>query len=88
MQHTTSVAECKLMKNKSFDLSDHNLIETTLKMDCDHINHQRRGEWENIEYYKTDEKSLHSFITELEDNLSEEDNLIPTEDLNMMIHQV
>ena len=40
-------------KQEKFDLSDHNLIETTLKMDCDHINYQRRGEWENIEYYKT-----------------------------------
>ena len=72
-------------KQEKFDLSDHNLIETTLKMDCDHINYQRRGEWENIEYYKTDEKSIHSFITDLEDNLGKEDNLIPMEDLNMMI---
>ena len=31
-------------KQEKFDLSDHNLIETTLKMDCDHINYQRRGE--------------------------------------------
>ena len=75
-------------KQEKFDLSDHNLIETTLKMDCDHINYQRRGEWENIEYYKTDEQSIHSFITELEDNLGKEDNLIPMEDLNMMIRQV
>ena len=29
-------------KQEKFDLSDHNLIETTLKRDCDHINYQRR----------------------------------------------
>ena len=39
------------------DLTDHNLIEISLKLNFMHPNYNRRGKWEEKIDYKLDEKS-------------------------------
>ena len=43
-------------KQEKCDLSDQNLIEISLKLND--TNHQRRGKWEEKQYYRLDDESL------------------------------
>ena len=43
-------------KQEKCDLSDHNLIEISLKLND--TNNQRRGKWEEKQYYRLDDESL------------------------------
>ena len=45
-------------KQYKFDLTDHYLIEISLKLNYMHPNYDRRGRWEEKIYYKLDEKFL------------------------------
>ena len=48
-------------QQEQFDLTDHNLIEISLKLNYMHPNYDRRGRWEEKIYYKLDEKSPENF---------------------------
>ena len=48
-----------------FDLTDHNLIEISLKLNYMHPNYDRKGRWENKIHYKLNEKSLEKYITRI-----------------------
>ena len=45
-------------QQEQFNLTDHNLIEISLKLNYMHLNYDRRGRSEEKIYYKLDEKSL------------------------------
>ena len=51
-------------KQEKFALSDHNLIEISLKLND--TNYQRRGKWEEKQYYRLDDDSLDKYIVQLE----------------------
>ena len=51
-------------KQEKFHLSDHNLIEISLKLND--TNYQRRGKWEEKQYYRLDDESLDKYIVQLE----------------------
>ena len=68
-------------KQENFDLSDHNLIEISLKLND--TNYQRRGKWEGKQYYRLDDESLDKYIVQLELDL--ETNYITIEEFNAMV---
>ena len=46
-------------QQEQFDLTNHNLIEISLKLNYMHPKYDRKGKWEeSILYYKLDEKSI------------------------------
>ena len=51
-------------KQEKIDLSDHNLIEISFKLND--TNYQRRGKWEDKQYYRPDDESLDQYIVQLE----------------------
>ena len=51
-------------KQEKFDLSDHNLIEISLKLN--YTNYLRRGKLEEKQYYRLDDESLDKYIVQLE----------------------
>ena len=51
-------------KQEKFDLSDHNLIEISLKLND--TNYLRRGRWLEKHYYRLDDESLNEYIVELD----------------------
>ena len=51
-------------QQEKFDLSDHNLIDISLKLND--TNYQRRGKWEEEQYYRLDDESLDKYIVQLE----------------------
>ena len=57
-------------QQEQFDLTDHNLIEISLKFNYMHPNYDRRGRWEEKINYKLDEKSLEKYITQMEKDLN------------------
>ena len=69
-------------KQEKFDLSDHNLIEISLKLND--TNYQRRGKWEEKQYYRLDDESLDKYIVQLELDL-ETTNDITIEEFNAMV---
>ena len=75
--------EMNIDKNRrSFDLSDHNLIEISLKLND--TNYQRRGKWEKKKYYRLDDESLDKYIVQLELDM-ETTNDITIEEFNVMV---
>ena len=69
-------------KQEKFDLSDHNLIEISLKLND--TNYQRSGKWEEKQYYRLDDESLDKYIVQLELDL-ETTNNITIEEFNAMV---
>ena len=69
-------------KQKKFDLSDHNRIEISLKLND--RNYQRRGKWEEKQYYRLDGESSDKYIVQLELDL-ETTNDITIEEFNAMV---
>ena len=69
-------------KQEKFDLSDHNLIDISLKLNDTH--YQRRGKWEEKQYYRLDYESLYKYIVQLELDL-ETTNDITIEEFNAMV---
>ena len=67
-----------------FNLTDHNLIEITLKLNYMHPSYDRRGKWEDKIYYKLDEKSLEKYITQMEKDLNTH-NEISIEEFNTLV---
>ena len=67
---------------EKFDLSDHNLIEISLKLND--TNYQRRGKWEEKQYYILDDESLDTYIVQLKLDL-ETTNDITIEEFNAMV---
>eukprot|EP00794_Sanderia_malayensis_P010325 gene10325-11396_t len=55
-------------QQERFDLTDHNLMEVTLKIKNVHPNYQKKGKWEEKEYYKFDENSLKCYVRQLEED--------------------
>ena len=53
-------------QQEKFDLTDHNFIEISSKLNYMHPNYDRRGRWEEKIYCKLDEKSLEKYITQME----------------------
>ena len=53
-------------QQEQFDLTDHNLIEISLKLNYMHPHYDRRGRWEDKIYCKLEEKSLEKYITQME----------------------
>ena len=51
-------------KQERCDLSDHNLIEISLKLN--YPNYLRRGKWEEKQYYRLNDESLCKYIVQLE----------------------
>ena len=59
-------------KQEKFDLSDHNLIEISLKLnDTNYL----RGKWEEKQYYKLDDESLDKYIVQLELDLGNKNDI-------------
>ena len=50
-------------KQEKFDISDHNLIEISLKLND--TNYLRGGKWEEKQYYILDDESLDKYIVQL-----------------------
>ena len=71
-------------QQEKIDLSDHNLIEITLKLNYMHPSYDRRGKWEEKIYYKLDEKSLEKCITQMEKGLNAH-NKISIEEFNTLV---
>ena len=69
-------------KQEKFYLSDHNLIEISLKLNG--TNYQRRGKWEEKQYYRLDDESLDKYIVQLELDL-ETTNDRTIEEFNAMV---
>ena len=70
------------VKQEKFDLSYHNLIEISLKLND--TTYQRRGKWEEKQYYRLDDESLDKYIVQLELDL-EATNDITIEEFNDMV---
>ena len=58
-----------------FDLSDHNLIEVNLNLHNTHHNFDRNSEWKETVYYKLDENSIEEYIRELEELITNTNDL-------------
>ena len=71
-------------QQEKFDLTDHNLIEISLKLNYMNPNYDRRGKWEEKIYYKLDEKSIEKYITQMEKDLNPH-NDIPIEGFNNIV---
>ena len=69
-------------KQEKFNLSDHNLIEISLKLND--TNYLRRGKWEEKQYYRLDDESLDKYIVQLELDM-ETKNDITIEEFNAII---
>ena len=69
-----------------FDLSDHNLIEVTLKL---RVNNPKKmkNKWLETVYYKKDEESLKSYKSEVEDRLKDK-GFLRMKDLNRTMKEV
>ena len=67
-------------KQEKFDLSDHNLSEISYKLND--TNYQRRGKWEEKQYYRLDDESLDKYIVQLD---LETTNDITIEAFNAMV---
>ena len=61
-------------KQEKFDISDHNLIEISLKLND--TNYLRGGKWEDKQYYILDDESLDKYIVQLELDLETKDDII------------
>ena len=68
-------------KQEKFDISDHNLIEISLKLND--TNYLRGGNWEDKQYYILDDESLDKYIVQLELDLETKDDII--EEFNAMV---
>ena len=73
-------------QQETFDLTDHNLIEISLKLNYMHPNYDRRGRWEEKIDYKLDEKSIEKYITQMEKDLDTH-NDIPIEEFNEIVER-
>ena len=69
-----------------FDLSDHNLIEVTLKLRVDNPKIMK-NKWLETVYYKKDEESLKSYKSEVEDRLKDK-GFLTMKDLNRTMKEV
>ena len=74
-------------QQEQFDLTDHNLIEISLKLNYMHPNYDRRGRWEEKIYYKLDEKSLDKYITQMEKDLNTHNANISIEEFNKILER-
>ena len=68
-------------KQEKFDISDHNLIEISLKLND--TNYLRGGKWEEKQYYRLDDESLDKYIVQLEIDLETTNDII--EEFNYMV---
>ena len=68
-------------KQEKFDISDHNLIEISLKLND--TNYLRGGKWEEKQYYILDDEYLDEYIVQLELDLETKDDII--EEFNAMV---
>ena len=73
-------------QQEQFNLTDHNLIEISLKLNYMHPNYDRRGRWEEKIYYKLDEKLLEKYITQMEKDFNTHNN-IPIEEFNKIVER-
>ena len=71
-------------QEEKIDLTDHKLIEISLKLNYMHPNYDRRGRWEEKIYYKLDENSLEKYITQIEKDLNIHNN-IPIQEFNKIV---
>ena len=72
---------------EQFHLTDHNLIEISLKLNYMHQNYDRRGRWEKKIYYKLYEKSLEKYITQMEKDLNTHNANISIEEFNNIVER-
>ena len=63
-------------QQEKFDLTDHNLIEISLKLNYMHPIYNRRGKWKEKIYYNLDEKSLEKYITQMEKDFNTHNDMI------------
>ena len=82
---------CDLMdideQQEQFDLTYHNLIEISLKLNYMDPNYDRRGRWEEKIYYKLDKKSLEKYITQMEKDLNTHNANISIEEFNKIVER-
>ena len=57
-------------QQETIDLTDHNLIEISLKLNYMHPYYDKRGKWEEKIYYKLDEKSIEKYVTQRKKKIS------------------
>ena len=74
-------------QQEQFDLTDHNLIEISLKLNYMHPNYDRRGGWEEKIYYKLEEKSLEKYITQMEKDLNTHNTNISNGEFNKIVER-
>ena len=74
-------------QQEQFDLTDHILIEISLKLNYMHPNYDRIGRWEEKIYHKLDEKSLKKYITQMENDLNTHNANISIKEFNKIVER-